>query len=156
MDIKIRRYGSTQAVKPTILSYTDGALLEDDILDYGDLEAKGLVLSRYAHTINPDDARPEVLREDIRIIPPEELGDVQYVLADGALVLIRNMETGELDKAADSAIDETLEEYATSLAGAEENGADDEEFEMPVEMIGGSLDELLEAPWDEGFEDQDA
>lgn len=148
MDIKIRRFGSTEVIKPAILSYTDGVLLEDDWLDYSDLEAKGLVYSRFAHTTNPDDQRAEVLREDIRIISPEELGGVQYVLADGALVLIRNLETGELDKPADAMIDDTLAEYLASIAEATE---DEDEGEVL-----GALNDLLGASWDEDFEGQSA
>lgn len=111
MEIKVKRFGSTEALRPTILSYGDGLLLEDDLLDWSDLEVRGLVYSRFAHTTDPDSERAEVLRADMAVVPPEEMDSVQAVFADGSPVLVRNLETGKLDAVSDVALRAALEGY---------------------------------------------
>lgn len=116
--------GNIEAISPTILSYSDGILLEDDKLHVDGLYTQGLRYTRCCLSTDPD-SPCEVLREEMVIIPPEALEDVLMVLVDDSLRLVLNLETGLLEDVEAASVRRSLERYRHGQEGPGEGPAED-------------------------------
>lgn len=116
MDVVIYRRESIQTFKATILSIAEGVLIEDDLIQYDDIENLGLRYDRGAYSTNPDDIDARCYRnKPMVIVKPEELDSILLIKVDGTDIFIRNNSTGELDCKIEAILEETLLRYEESL-----------------------------------------
>lgn len=140
MDIVIHRTGSIETYKPTILSYADGILIEDDRIDWSEIKTKGLLYSRWCVDTGPDARVPVSLLEDIIIIDPAELDDIRMVVVDGQPLLMRNLDTDTLDMVLDSGVERGLKRYTEGLHGEENASFEESEDYSESEFLGSVED----------------
>lgn len=119
MAVKIYwRDGGQSKWSATFLSFADGYLLEYEHLHTDDMAELGVRISRGYHSTDQSDEEAHLICEEKVIVKPDELKNVLAVSQDGAIKLLYNPETDQLD-------DKTMQEllaliYATSSDAAVE------------------------------------
>ena len=104
--------GSIDVVDTTMLSYHDGALVDDCFVGVGDIENTGLTIERNVYNTDSEHSERTMLSsEPIRIVTPDELERVVLVMVDGDPILLRD-ENGRFMRCAMDHVAQIRQQYA--------------------------------------------
>ena len=135
--------GSYETIVPTVLSFGDGMLMADDLIDWSDLDS-GITWTRGAWT-RGDRNLMELRPEPTVVVDPEQYAHMELMTFGGALVAMKTaggMVSGGGTVSDDSDADDTATE--SEPRPSQDAEADDAETESGPEP-GGSETESAEA-----------
>lgn len=135
--------GSYETIVPTVLSFGDGMLMADDLIDWSDLDS-GITWTRGAWT-RGDRNLMELRPEPTVVVDPEQYAHMELMTFGGALVAMKTaggMVSGGGTVSDDPDADDTATE--SELRPSQDAEADDAETESGPEP-GGSETESAEA-----------
>lgn len=111
MRIAIGMSSRTRVIETTSLDYHSSILLADDYMPVVDMEKNGILLERCAYTTAEESGRMSLKAEPLEIVPPENLGEVEYVDVNGMPFLVR-----EGDRLVACSVDQLYDEEGNVVA----------------------------------------
>lgn len=143
--------GSYETIVPTVLSFGDGMLMADDLIDWSDLDS-GITWTRGAWT-RGDRNLMELRPEPTVVVDPEQYAHMELMTFGGALVAMKT--AGGMVSGGGTVSDDSTGDDAAASESPAETAGDETDTESEPEPAEADIDSDSEDDPDEYTDDPD-